>query len=844
MIRFRSARHNNRTLPYHRAAFTEFDTSLRPLHKRFFNGVNNMQYNSHIMAHTTHFAARLRQIRIANDLTQEALAALVNCSVQTVRAFEHGRRRPSREMAVRLADVLKIEHTERETFLQEARTPITLAKANTPTTTSITTPPSLAPHVPIAQQPLDTLFGRASDLQRLHHLQIKERRRLVSVLGPGGTGKSSLALHASTQLTPEFEDRSVFVPLATITDASNIPFAIAETLNHTLPANQDAETALCAYLSNYHMLLVLDNLEQLLSITQGDRTCAFLSRLLQEAPRLQLLVTSRERLRLRLEWVHELAGLEVPNSPHMAIIARTASVQLFLERARQALPHFALTADNYKQVTQICQRLEGLPLAIELAAAQLAFLPLDTIATRLDQALTLLEGHLRDQPERQRTMRAAIAWSYELLNPDERIFFRRLAVFNGTFTLEACEHICSDDTITVSHVLNLLRHLIDQSLLLFVDGRYRLLETVRQFALDRLIQHNELTIIRNRHSAYYIEIAEQAYDLMRSAEQVAWITRFTLDYPNFRDAMRWQIEVRNYRAVAQLNWSLWLFLWMRGHFNEGRGWLNWLLAQGDDVPPESRALAQLTAGVLAYGQGAYDEALAYLDECFAWYQTHNDAIGLARSTAMRGLTLAGQHQHEQAIKLLAEGVERYIAVGDIWGAALTLIYWAVIPLNQGDFASALALTERALPLTRQTGDRVGIYTALYNLASVAQSRGSYTEAARLFCQATELSFEMGDASNISYCLTCLANVAAKRGRISLAARLWGAAESYLEQSEAANYAYRPKQADILGQIQAARRRIDSQHWEAAWLAGRNATPTEVIALAQQSAQDTPNRAIR
>jgi predicted ATPase/DNA-binding CsgD family transcriptional regulator/DNA-binding XRE family transcriptional regulator len=800
------------------------------------------------MHHDRDFGRLLREARMACDLTQDGLAEAVGCATQTVRSFENGRRRPSREMAARLAEILQVPPAERDDFISKARSPLATSAsgAERDDITEVSESPAPARRRAPLPLPLDPLIGRHADLQRLRHAVLDQQHRLVTVLGPGGIGKTRLALQAAADLAPSFADGVAFVALASVADAANVCGTIAEAIGCPLPPAQDPEAVLLAFLRERALLLILDNLEQLLGPAQGDQVCGMLTRLLYEAPDVQLIVTSRERLRLRSEWVIELAGLALPADEDPTSIARADAVMLFLERARQAMDDFALTSENHRVIAGICQRLDGLPLALELAAAQVSFLPPAVMLARLDQALPLLEGGARDLPARQRTMRAAIGWSYDLLPPNERTLFRRLGVFVGGFRLEAAEAIGAGGAVAAEQVLGVLRRLVDQSLVVR-DGaggdreRYRLLEPVRQFALEQLEQSGEAEAVRERHAAYFVALADEAYPALRSAAQVAWLARLDREYPNMRAAMNWLIEQRATATVTRMGWALWLYQWMRGHFSEGRRWTEWVFAQGADVPSPVRALALLTACVLAYGQADYTHAEVLVEESATRYRSLADDEGLARTAAMSGLIAAGLGQFDRAITYLEEGVRRYLAIGDKWGAALTLIYWAVIPLNQGDYASAVRLTEQAIPLARETGDRVSAYTALYNLALVAQSQHDSAEAARLFKEALVLSIEMGDAGNIAYCLEGLAGVAAAQGKGEHAAQLWGAAEVLLERGEAAVYAYTPDRALYARAVAAARGQLDAQRWSAAWAAGRSMSIEAVVAqaLSTEAADSVP-----
>ncbi len=781
------------------------------------------------------FGAWVRRLRVGLDLTQEALAEQVGCATQTMRSFESGRRRPSRELALRLADCLRVPADERESFLRLARPPVAPLEGDAPPVAELAAVPPAPPSA------LEPLIGRHQELVQLHELLVVQRRRLVTLLGTGGVGKTRLALQAVADLGLSFADSAVLVPLAALSDPADLPGAVAGALGCPLAGSADPVASLLAYLDGRELLLVLDNLEHLLVPGSGEQTRAFIGAILRTAPGVTLLTTSRERVHLQAEWTIELAGLGLPPEEAGDSVAHAEAVLLFVERARRVSSRFALTTQNEAAVAAICRRLDGLPLALELAASQMSFLPPAALLARLSDALPLLEQDNHDLPERQRTMRAAIAWSDDLLTPDARRLFHQLAVFAGPFTLEAAEAVGAGGAIAPSAVLGLLRSLVEQSLVVRADGdetaRYRLLEPIRQFALEQLEAQGELArAARGRLIAYCRTLAETAEPLLRTAEQGRWLELLEADYPNLRAVMDWLLAQGELERAARLGHALWLFLWLRGHLSEGQRWMERVLERLPPTVTLPRAHATLAACVLAYGQARYTYAAQLADDAVAQYRALDHAAGLADAVSMVGLIAAALQQHERAEAHMGEAVTRFLAVGNRWGAAMTLNYWAPIPLGRGEYRQAAELAGRALGLARETGDQVAVYSALYNLALVAQHEGDPTTAGRRFREALRCAQALGDLGSCVACLGGLSGVAAELGDGVRAARLWGAAAGLTATREAAVYGYAADPAWRARMEVAARATMEAGAWERAWAEGQAMTLAQAVAEALRTSE--------
>jgi predicted ATPase/DNA-binding XRE family transcriptional regulator len=788
------------------------------------------------MSNTRAFGPWLRQLRTTQDLTQERLADAAGCAPETIRSFENGRRRPSRAIARRLAEVLGLPPEEAERFVGLARGDQEQPPA-TPPPASQPAPALPGDALAALRAEASSLIGRRPELERLRGALLAEGRRLVTLLGPGGVGKTRLALQTAADLAGGFPDGSVFVPLAPVADGSEALSALAEAVGCALPPGVRPADALLAFLAPRRLLLTLDNLEHLLGPAQPEQIADLAARIVREAPDVQLLVTSRERLQLQAEWVVELGGLGLPADDSPAGIARSDAVLLFVERARRTSGAFALGPATQEAVARICRRLEGLPLAIELAAAQVSFLPPAALLQRLDQALAILEGGARDLPERQRTMRATIDWSYNLLSEDERLLFQRLAVFMGGFTLEAGEAVGAGGAIRPEQCLRLLGRLVNQSLVQREEAgeagaRYRLLEPVRQYALERLEEREgEAAATQGRHAAYFVALSAAAEPLLRTAEQVRTVERLEREYANLSAAMAWLLARGEAATAAGFGRTLWLFLWLRGHFRQGLRWMEEALAQLPQAPSRGRADALLTICVLAYGQADYGRAAPLAEQALAAYEAIGHEWGVAESLSMVGLIAAALQQHERAAQVMEPAVARSLAVGNRWSAAMTLTYWAPILLNQGAYRRAAALAEQALGLARELGDRIAEYSARYNLALVAQAEGDAAAARGLFAAALALAVELGDEGNVVSCLKGLGGVAVAQRQPQRAARLWGAAEALHSAGESAQYAYTLDQALYEQMLERAQAGVDATAWAAAWAEGRAMSQRQAVAYA-------------
>ena len=682
---------------------------------------------------------------------------------------------------------------------------------------------------------LSSFVGRGKELAEVTRLLA--HTRLLTLTGSGGCGKTRLALAAAGELVEEFEDGVWLVELASLADPSLVPQAVASVLGVREQPGHSLTETLSDHLGARKLLFVLDNCEHLVE------ACAELTdTLLRSCPELRVLATSREALGIVGEVAWSVPPLSLPDLrrlPDVESLPQYEAARLFVERAEAVKSDFALTERNATTVAQICYRLDGIPLAIELAAARAKALAVEEIADRLDDSFRLLATGGRTAMPRHKTLKATVDWSHELLGRQERTLFRRLCVFSGRFTLEAAESVCAGEDLERNEVLELLSHLVDKSLVLVVEqdgkARYRLLETVRQYGREKLSESGEEGQLWERHAGYYLTLAEEAEPELKGERQVAWLERFEGDHDNLRAAMAWLFGRRELEEVARLGWALWLFWWIRGHFAEGRRCMEEALAKGSVMPAPARAKALFVAGTMACGQGDHRSAGTLLEESTALFRNLGDARGVAYALGSAAVLAIAQERYEKGIVYSEEATEILLEVGDKWGAAPMLGCSAVGWLNLGDHGRAMSLAERGLALCRETGDRHGTCIALYTLAGVAQAARDHERARDLFEEGISISADLGNEAAVVHCLEGLASIAGAEGLIVRAARLWGAAETLLEKIEAV-YAYVPHRSLHRSRID-ARALVDEASWEAAWAEGRTMTVQQAVeyALEQEPA---------
>ena len=686
---------------------------------------------------------------------------------------------------------------------------------------------------------LSSFVGREKELAEVWRLL--QDTRLLTLTGPGGCGKTRLAVVAANELLGRFEDGVWLVELAPLADPSLVPQAVASTLGVRERPGSSLAVALSDYLRTRKLLLILDNCEHLID------ACAELAEVwLHSSPGLRVLATSREALGITGEVAWPVPSLSLPDLrrlPDLESLPRYESARLFVERTAAVRPDFTLTEQNAPAVAQVCYRLDGIPLAIELAAARTKVLSVEEISARLGDSFRLLAAGSRTAMPRQRTLHAAMGWSHELLGQKERVLFRRLSVFAGGFTLEAAESICAGEILQRDEVLELLSQLVEKSLVVAQErdgaARYRLLETIRQYGRERLEEAGEAAQVCDQHAGHYLAVAEEAEPELKGEGQIAWLERLEQEHDNLRAALRWLLGRGASEKAARLGWALWLFWWIRGHFAEGRRSMEQTISveRSATMPASAQAKALYVEGTMACGQGDQRSAEVLLEESAALFRELGDRRGVAYALGSAAVVAITQERYERAIVYSEEATELFLEVGDKWGAAPMFGCSAVGWLNGGDHRRARSLAERGLALCRETRDKHGTSIALLTLAGVAQAERDYERARDLFDEGLTVSAELGNEADIVHCLEGLATVAGEEGRIVRAARLWGAAESLLEKIEAV-YTYVPDRSINRSQV-AARSKTDEAAWEAAWAEGRVMSLEQAVeyALEKEPAPD-------
>ncbi len=616
------------------------------------------------------------------------------------------------------------------------------------------------------------LVGREREVAAVLALLQRPSVRLVTLIGPGGIGKTRLALQIGADLLDLFTDGVYAVDLASITDPALLVPTIAQTLS---VREQDARPLLDTlkdYLSPKRLLLILDNFEQVVS------AAPIVSDLLTSASKVTVLVTSRIVLHLRGEQEFLVPPLAVPDPQHLPpleILSQYAAVELFIQRAMNVQPDFAVTNANAPAVAEICQRLDGLPLAIELAAARVRIFSPQVLLQRLGSRLKLLTGGPRDLPARQQTLRNAIAWSYDLLDEQEKALFRRLAVFRGGFTLDAAEAVCgvedgqsADLQPAPLDILDGVTSLIDKSLLRQDDGerdepRFAILETLREYGLTQLVDSGELDSLQQRHARFFLALAEEAEPHLCSATQVQWLRRLETENDNLRAVLTWSEAAQRSETGLRVVTALVRF-WMRQSLTETRFRLDRLLSV--DPPPEPTSVwaeALLSRALLSYDAGDIVAAHAQFETTDAMLARLGDKQALASSLSYHSRVLGMLGDFAAARALAERAVALSGEVGDRWGVAEALHNLGHVDMEQGDFEAPRVHFEQSVELFRTLGDRIALTGPLSDLGQIAYQRGDYREARARFEESLAISRELDDRVRLAYWLLRLGDLARSEG---------------------------------------------------------------------------------
>jgi predicted ATPase/class 3 adenylate cyclase len=603
---------------------------------------------------------------------------------------------------------------------------------------------------------LTTFLGRTAELAELKRLLA--RGRLVTMVGTGGIGKTRLAIELATEVLEEFG----YVWLAELAPVSD-PDLVAQTLMTAIDVREQAgrspTEALIDYFGSKSALVILDNCEHLVE------ACATLAEsLLQASPNLKVIATSREELGVPGETAWRVPTLPVPDPEHLpplAQVAESAAVALFVDRASAASPSFQLTQENASQVAQVCQRLDGIPLAIELAAKRLSLLTLPQMITRLDDRFRLLTGGGRTALPRQQTLRAAIDWSHELLAEPERTLLRRVSVFAGGFSLELAEEICAWAPVDAADVLDLLGTLVSKSLIVFDEtgSRYRLLETIREYAVERARGAGEDDELQTRHRTRFLVLGEEADRELHGPAQLRWFDLIDTEIANFRAAFDSCLTHQDAQAALRIAAGLGLYWRARGRFTEGRGWLERGLAPKEAVPATLRGRALAWASYLAIYQGAYTQAQIRGEESLNLYRAAGDSWGMGFALQVLGAVALNQDDYPSAARLEQESVRYLRQTGDVDGLGLSYVYLGVVELRRGEYPGAMGLIEQALLNFREVGDMRRVSIALRLMGEVELCQGHYTPATSLLDESLVLVRQANDRVDLGLTVYLLGQAA-------------------------------------------------------------------------------------
>lgn len=776
------------------------------------------------------FGRRMRRLRKARELTQEALAQQVFCATDTIKKLEQGLRRPSRQLAAQLADIFGLADDERAAFLAAARA-VPQSDRLPPSAADLTDQHALPDTIP-ATLPLQhtALIGREQEVAKVCTLLDRKDVRLVTLTGPGGTGKTRLAVQVATELLDAFADGVYFVTLAPI----HAPALVVETIAATLGVKEGGDQPLLALLKRYlhdrTMLLVLDNFEHLLA------AASLVTELLDAAPGMKVLVTSRACLQLYGEWEFPVPSLALPNLTHMPPLeplTQYEAVRLFIERARAVKPDFTVTNENAPAVAEICVRLDGLPLAIELAAVRVKVLTPEALLARLSRRLHLLTGGARNLPVRQQTLRDTIAWSHDLLPRAEQALFARLAVFVGGCTLEAIAAICNVAGDGVD-MLDSLQTLVNNSLLRQEgdtngEPRLQMLETIREFAHEQLVARGEETAQRARHAEYYLALAEDAQPRLNTGEQEVWLEQLEAEHDNLRAALAWTIERGDGDQAVRLAAALWHFWEMRGYFTEGRRWLEAALERGQGAAAAARAEAYTGAGTMAWRQCDYAQAMIWHQHALDLYRSVGDTYGIAFALNNLGMQSLDQGDLQAALQRFSESLALSQQFGHTRMSAGTLHNLGELARHQGDNERAVDCYTQSLALCRALGDQWLSCYSLTGLGTVAGYQGNDAQATLFLKEALTLCHEQGYQELIVECLEGLAGCAARQRQGVRAARLFGVAEQLRDMM---NTPRAPVEDQWFAKATAlAQGVLDPTTYKQAWMDGRRMSLAEAIAYA-------------
>jgi predicted ATPase/class 3 adenylate cyclase len=679
---------------------------------------------------------------------------------------------------------------------------------------------------------LTSFVGREEDIAEVRDLL--GRTRLLTLTGPGGTGKTRLALQVAAETLTEYRDGAFFVDLSSLTDPGLVPSAVAQALGVPEVAGRPIQETVIEHLRDRELLLIADNFEQILEAG------SVIEDLLTAAPKLKVVVTSRVVLGLRGEHEYLVPPLDPPDPerlPDLATLRQIESVRLFIERAVAVSPRFRITEETAPAVARIAARLDGLPLAIELAASRTKLLSPQQLLVRLEKRLPILTSRARTLPQRQRTLRDAIAWSHDLLDEPERRLFARLSIFTGGWILESAEAVCDPESLGLD-VLDGLTSLVDQSLVRRTDAeaadpRFSMLETIREFGLEKLKEAGDLEDVARSHAEHFLGLALEAEPHLTADDQGTWLDRCEVEHPNIRAALRWAIDARDADRAQDAAAALWRFWHQRGHLAEGRDWFNEILAMpSGQGPTAARARALIGAGGMAWWQQDRDATGTFYREALAIERELGNKARIAEALYNLSFVVASDDL-DMATRMLEESLELFRSLGDERGVAQVLSLLVMPDGQAGRWDAVIAKLEQVVAIWRRLGDRLQLAFTLLWLAFAYGRAGRREEARSSGIEALELFREADNATGIGIALTDLAFLATWEGRHEDAIKLEAASRALKERVGGPPGAI----GGLLegDPVEEARGHLSSDSADRAWAEGCAMSVEEAVALANEFA---------
>jgi len=778
------------------------------------------------------FGYWLRLRRKALDLTQDALADRVGCSIGMIRKIEAEERRPSAQIVERLADIFSIPQKEQTAFRRFARGELRSAPAETeekfPWHTRIKSPRMNLPAT------VTSFIGREREIAEVHADLSSPKIRLVSLVGPPGIGKTRLSIEAARAALQDFSEGVFFVALAPLEDPNLIASAIAQALGYVGARNISTIEQLKEGISDKQMLLVLDNCEHLI-----EEVSSLASELLSACPKLKMLATSRESLRIPGEWLYVVPAFDLPTE-NVSLNVESASdypaLALFAERARAVRADFSLNADNIEIIAEICARLDGLPLVIELIAARIRVMTPQTLLAHLSAQFVLTADGMRTASKRQKTLHNAIDWSYELLPPEEQKLFAYLSVFSGGFTLEVVEVMFSRK-ITEKPLPTLVALLLDKSLIKFTsdreasdDTRYTMLVTIQEYARERLQEMEEGTEIHNEHIAYFLDVAEKARKEMHGANQLEWLHRLLGWRDNFRSALDWAIETGQTEAALQMARNLHWFWFVHSDHNEARYSFARVLAISDASLYPSLYAELLTqfAHHIGTQTNLVRDAKPLVEQALVIARAHDDKWNIGKALAVLGYLLIFEDEFRLAQSLLEESKDIFLELDNEWEYAQAVITLALNAFKQDELALCFILYNQALALFRKIGDRYFQSWAIYYMGVIEAKQGNVQGGIAKLQEALMLARQLDSKYAVGGGLWRLSELAQLTGDPARTVRLDWAAKNISDSIGAWND---EDETDFEKTMAACRAALSASEFEVAVEQGRAMTMEQAIEYA-------------